>query len=67
LAEPRTIAQALGELVEREVDRGHARRLKAGQLDDQQLLDALQRAQQLHDNLAQIVTRLEHRLDRPAG
>lgn len=63
LAEPRSIAQVLGALVEREVDRDRARRLKAGQLDDQQLVDALDRARELHENLTALVARLERRLD----
>ncbi|MCP9492034.1 MAG: hypothetical protein MSC31_19485 [Solirubrobacteraceae bacterium MAG38_C4-C5] len=61
------IAHALGELVEREVDRHHARRLRDGELDDAELVDALQRARELHEDLAQIVARLERRLDRPAS
>lgn len=64
LAEPRTIGVALGELVQREVDREHARRIKHGTLDDAELVDALDRARELHQDLAQIVTRLERRLDR---
>jgi len=58
-----SIATVLGGLVEREVDRHRARRLRAGQLDDHQLIDALDRARELHDQLAAIVERLEHRLD----
>jgi hypothetical protein len=58
-----SIAQVLGALVEREVDRDRARRLKAGQLDDQQLVDALDRARELHENLTALVARLERRLD----
>lgn len=57
------MATVLGGLVEREVDRYRVRRLKAGQLNDHQLVDALDRARQLHGQLAAIVDRLEHRLD----
>jgi len=67
LAEPRSIAAVLGELVQREVDRAHARRLKHSTLDDQELVDALDHARELHDDLTQIVARLERRLDRAAG
>jgi predicted CopG family antitoxin len=63
LAGNESIAAVLGGLVEREVDRYRARRLKAGQLDDTELADALERARELHDQLAAIVERLEHRLD----
>jgi predicted CopG family antitoxin len=58
-----SIATVLGRLVEREVDRYRSRRLKAGQLDDTELVDTLERAHQLHDQLAAIVERLEQRLD----
>lgn len=63
LAEPRTISAALGELVEREVGRHRAQRLEAGNLDDSELADALDRARELHDQLAAMVARLERRLD----
>jgi hypothetical protein len=63
LAGNESIAAVLGGLVEREVDRYRSRRLRAGQLDDHQLVDALDRARQLHDQLAAIVERLEQRLD----
>ncbi len=66
LAEPDTIATALGRLVQREVDREHARRLKTATLDDQELVDTLDRAQELHADLTQIVDRLERRLDQSA-
>lgn len=49
----------LGELVERHVDRYRARRLQDGELDDTELLDALDRARELHSDLAALVTRLE--------
>ncbi|MGI8593262.1 MAG: hypothetical protein ACR2ML_02665 [Solirubrobacteraceae bacterium] len=61
---PTRSAFVLGRLVEREVDRHRALRLKAGQLDDQELADALDRAHELHADLTAIVARLERRLDR---
>jgi hypothetical protein len=54
----------LGELVEREVDRHRARRARAGTMDDDQLLTAVERAQELHDNLTATITALERRLGR---
>ena len=63
LAEPQSIASVLGALVEREVGRYRARRLKAGQLDDTELVDAPERARELHDQLATLVAGLERRLD----
>lgn len=44
LAGDPSIAQALGALVEREVERERARRVRADELDDQELVDALSRA-----------------------
>ena len=52
----------LGRLVEREVARTRSRRLKDGEMDDRELLDALGRAQQLHGDIEAIVARLETRL-----
>lgn len=57
----------LGELVMREVDRYRARRAKDGTADDQELLEALERASQLRDEVAEIVTALQRRLDRSAA
>lgn len=54
----------LGELVTREVDRHRSRRLREGQLDDIELVDALERARELHADLAALVGRLERRLER---
>lgn len=62
-AEPYPLNVKLGELVQREVDRYRSRRLREGQLDDQELVDALARARELHEELAEIVARLERRLD----
>jgi predicted DNA-binding protein (UPF0278 family) len=67
VAEPHTISTVLGELVEREVDRYRSRRLRAGQLDDTELVELLDRARELRDDLAVLVARLERRLDRAAG
>jgi hypothetical protein len=66
LAGNQSIATVLGELVEREVDRYRTRRLKADQLDDRELVDALEPALELQDDLTTIVARLERRLDRAA-
>ena len=63
---PRSIAARLGELVERDVARWRSKRLREGTLDDGQLLDALERARELHADLSAIVARLERRLDRQA-
>ncbi|MGH2989278.1 MAG: hypothetical protein ACRDMA_05330 [Solirubrobacterales bacterium] len=54
----------LGELVTREVDRHRSCRLREGQLDDAELVEALERARDLHADLAAVVARLERRLDR---
>jgi hypothetical protein len=56
----------LGELVTRDVDRYRSRRLREGTLDDDQLVDALERAQELHADLVALVHRLERRLERSA-
>lgn len=58
-----SIAQALGALVEREVDRERARRAKAGELDERELVDALARAREMHADLAALVDRLEGSID----
>jgi hypothetical protein len=54
----------LGDLVTREVDHDRSRRLREGQLDDAELIEALERAQALHADLAALVARLERRLER---
>jgi len=53
----------LGDLVQREVDRHRARRARSGSLDDQELLDALDQARELKEELSSIVAGLERRLD----
>jgi len=40
-------------ILSREVDRYRARRLRAGQFDDSELVDAVERARELHADLAQ--------------
>jgi hypothetical protein len=62
-----SVAIALGELVAREVDRYRARRVREGAADEQRLLEALERAQELHAHLAELVKRLERRLDARAA
>ena len=57
----------LGELVERHVQRFRSEQLRSGELDDAELIEALDRAQELHRDLGAIVARLEQRLDRQAG
>ncbi len=59
----RSVAIALGVLVTREVDRYRARRVQEGSADEQELLEALERAQKLHAELAELVTRLERRIE----
>ena len=59
----RSVAIALGELVTREVDRYRARRVREGSADEQELLEALERAHELHADLAELVRRLERRLE----
>jgi hypothetical protein len=54
----------LGELVRREVDRHRSRRARAGQLEDRELVDALERARELHEQLSALIHGLERRLDR---
>jgi hypothetical protein len=58
-----SVSIALGDLVTREVDRYRARRVREGSADEQELLEALERAQELHDQLAELVRRLERRLE----
>lgn len=58
-----SIAAYLGRLVERAVERDRVRRVRDGRVDDVELLDAVERARELHNDLAAIVARLERRLD----
>src|SRR5215218_1092546 len=58
-----SVSIALGDLVTREVDRYRARRVREGSADEQELMEALERAHELHAELAELVKRLERRLD----
>jgi hypothetical protein len=62
-----SVAIALGGLVTREVDRYRARRVREGSVDEQELMEALERAHELHAHLAELVKRLERRLDARAA
>jgi hypothetical protein len=55
----RPISEVLGELVTREVDRYRSQRLRDGELDQQELIDALEHARRQQDDLAALVDRLE--------
>jgi hypothetical protein len=58
-----SIAAYLGRLVERTVERARVRSVREGTADDLQLLDALERARELHSDLTAIVAWLERRLE----
>ncbi|HEX8121867.1 MAG TPA: hypothetical protein VF549_11440 [Solirubrobacteraceae bacterium] len=58
-----SIAAYLGRLVERAVERERVRRVREGTVDDLQLLDALERARELHSDLTSIVAWLERRVE----
>jgi hypothetical protein len=58
-----SVSIALGDLVTREVDRYRAHRVREGSADEQQLLEALDRAHELHAELAALVKRIERGLD----
>lgn len=62
-----SVAIGLGELVAREADRYRARRVRDGAADEHELLDALERAHELHARLAELVKRLERRLEARAA
>src|SRR4051812_48862441 len=55
----RPVAVVLGELVEREVERERAKRIRDGSADDAELLAALERARELYGDLAAVIARLE--------
>lgn len=59
------MSQILGRLVEREVERDRARRIRSGTVDDQIVLDALEGARELRDDVAAIIDRLERRTAAP--
>jgi hypothetical protein len=52
--------------VTRHVHHHQARRAEAAEINDGELLDALQRATELQRDLGRLVSRLEHRFDRRA-
>lgn len=56
-----SIAAYLGRLVEREVERERARRVRNGTVDDLELVGALERARVLHGDLGATVARLASR------
>jgi hypothetical protein len=58
-----SVSVALGDFVTREVDRYRARRVREGSADEQELIEALERAHELHAELAELVKRIERRLD----
>ena len=60
----RPISEVLGELASREVDRYRSKRLRQGQLEPGELVDALEDARRQQQDLALIVERLE-RLHQP--
>lgn len=62
----RPISSVLAEMVEREVHRHRQRRVRDGAADDHEVLAALAEARELRDDLAEIVARLDRRLDRRA-
>ena len=55
------MSRILGRLVEREVERDRTRRIRQGTVDDQLVLDALERARELRQDVAAIIERLERR------
>jgi len=55
----RPISEMLGELVTREVERHRSRRLREGEIEDRELVDAIDRARVQQADLAEIVARLE--------
>jgi predicted DNA-binding protein (UPF0278 family) len=59
-----SLSVILGELVARHVDQYRSRRLRDGELDDSEILDALERARELDTDLTQMIARLERRLNR---
>jgi len=59
------MSQILGRLVEREVQRDRTRRIRQGTVDDQLVVDALERARELHQDVAAIIDRLERRTAPP--
>lgn len=61
---PTPVSRALGQLVEAELSRQRARRVRNGTASDVDLLTALDNAVKLYATVEQLVRRLEARLDR---
>lgn len=61
LAGDRPVAAFLGDLVTREVERHRSQRLREREVDERELLDALDRAREQQADLAAIIDRLERR------
>lgn len=59
----RPIGARLGELVEREVERHRARRIRENDVDDQELLAALDRGREMAKDMQDLVVRLEQRIE----
>jgi predicted DNA-binding protein (UPF0278 family) len=59
LAGYRPVSEVLGALVTREVERYRSRRLREGELDDREVVEALDRAKEQQADLIAIVERLE--------
>lgn len=59
----RTIAEELGDMVARRVQRHHALAAQAGSLSDRELLNALDRAIETRADLGRLIQRIEDRLD----
>lgn len=55
----RPVSQVLGDLVTREVERYRSKRLRGGQLDDREVVEALERAREQQADLMAIMERLE--------
>src|SRR4051794_4656190 len=62
----RSIAEALGALVEGQVAQWHRRRVERADLSDAELVAALERAQALTETLRRLTWRLEAHLQRPS-
>jgi predicted CopG family antitoxin len=58
-----SMSSVLGELVERDVRRHRERRIRDGSVDDRELIEALNRAEQLHGELSTMVDWLRRRLE----
>ena len=60
----RSMSSVLGELVEREVRRHRDRRIREDSVDHRELIDALDRAEQLHGELGTMVEWLRRHVER---